>query len=82
MHKFTDHLNSVDEDIKWTTEGEVQLQVPADSEEKELGTRTEKALAFLDTWSMINEDGMIKSSVFRKETHTDQYLNVASNRPS
>ena len=24
--EFTDHLNSVDDDIKWTTEGDVELK--------------------------------------------------------
>ena len=26
--EFTDHLNSVDEDIKWTIEGEVVNEIP------------------------------------------------------
>ena len=71
--EFTDHLNSIDDDIKWTTEGEVETH----SEDN----NTERALAFLDTWSVINEDGTIKTRVYRKVTHTDQYLNFESNHP-
>jgi hypothetical protein len=77
---FTDHLNQVDEDIKWTTEGEVVVEVQVD-QELELGPRTERALAFLDTWTVVDPDGGISTKVFRKETHTDQYLNFSSNHP-
>ena len=73
--KFTDYLNTVDEDIKWTTEGEVVKDIEG------LENRTERGLAFLDTLSVINEDGAIKTRVYRKDTHTDQYLNFESNHP-
>ena len=43
--KFTDYLNTVDEDIKWTTEGEVVKDIEG------LENRTERGLAFLDTFS-------------------------------
>ncbi|XP_064635226.1 uncharacterized protein LOC135492606 [Lineus longissimus] len=76
--QFTDHLNSIDDDIKWTTEPEVTIPV---SDQETVGDRTERALAFLDTWSVVNEDGSIKTRVFRKATHTDQYLNFQSNHP-
>ena len=73
---FTDYLNTVDEDIKWTTEGEVVKEVEVEGMEN----RMERGLAFLDTLSVINEDGKIKTRVYSKEMHTDQYLNF-SNHP-
>ena len=74
---FTDYLNTVDEDIKWTTDGEVMEEVEVEGMEN----RMERGLVFLDTLSVINEDGTIKTRVYRKETHTDQYLNFQSNHP-
>ena len=41
--QFTDHLNNIDDDIKWTTEPEVTI--PTGDQD----TDTERALAFLDT---------------------------------
>jgi hypothetical protein len=53
--EFTDFLNTVDKDIKWTREEEVVTQLAGE------GARTERALAFLDTWSVIGEDGSVKT---------------------
>ena len=39
-------------------------------------------LPFLDTLLKRNEDGSISVKVYRKPTHTDQYLNYNSNHPS
>ena len=66
--EFTDHLNSLDPYIKWTTEGESTKD-------------SERTLPFLDTVSVIQPDGTITTRVFHKETHTDQYLNFQSNSP-
>ena len=64
---FTDYLNTVDEDIKWTTEGEVVKEVEVEGMEN----RMERRLAFWDMLSVINEDGTIKTRVYRKEMHMD-----------
>ena len=51
------------------------------NEEVHISTRTERALAYLDTWSVINDDGSFKTKVYGKEDHTDQYLHFSSNHP-
>ena len=51
--EFNDHLNSVDDDIKWTTEGEVELREQSEGStrvgEEETSVRVERALALMDT---------------------------------
>ena len=64
---FTEYLNTIDEDIKWTTEGEVEQEIEVEDMEK----KVERCLAFLDTLSVINDDVTIRTRVFRKATHTD-----------
>ena len=73
---FAEYLNTIGDDIKWTTEGEVQQEIEAEDMEK----KVERCLAFLDTLSVIDDDDTIRTRVFRKATHTDQYLNF-SNHP-
>ncbi len=74
------HLNTVEDDIKWTTEGEVHTRLIS-SEVEGVADIVERSLAFLDTWLVIKEDGSIKTKVFPKDTHTDQYLHFDSNHP-
>ena len=40
------------------------------------------SIAFLDTRTTRNPDGTIKTSVYRKATHTDKYLHFNSHHPS
>ena len=62
VNDFTEHLNSIDENIKFTTEPEMEGKLP-----------------FLDSCTTLNDDGSLDLTVYRKPTHTDQYLNFNSN---
>jgi len=62
ISEFTAHINSIDPNIKFTTEPEVDFKLP-----------------FLDTCIKISEDATTTVEVYRKATHTDQYLNFNSN---
>ena len=42
-HDFTDHLNSIYDDIKCTTEGEVTIMHTQSNDEVNIGTKTNKA---------------------------------------
>ena len=53
------HFNSLNKDIKFTTEFEGEEM---------------NALAFFDTNTIKKEEGSLKLSIYRKPTHTDQYL--------
>ena len=64
---LTQHLNTID------TTGNIQFT----HEEEKQGT-----IAFLDMTLQRREDGTIKTKVYRKPTHTDQYLLWSSEHPT
>ena len=64
LEEFTDHINNIDPNIKFTREEEEDGQLP-----------------FLDTHISRREDGSLKVKVYRKPTHTDQYLHFDSHHP-
>ena len=68
--EFTDHLNSIDDNIKWTTKIE-----------GEFAEDSGRSLPFLDVLITSLQDGSFKTTVFRKPTHTNQYLSFSSNHP-
>ena len=57
---FTAHINSIDRNMQFTTEPELNNKLP-----------------FLDLCIHVKEDTNI--TIYRKPTHTDQYLNFSSN---
>ena len=64
---LTEHLNAIDET------GNIKFT----HEEEE-----QRSIAFLDMKIHHNEDGSIKIKVYRKPTHTDQYLLWSSENPT
>ena len=58
------HINSIDHNIHFTSEREVEHVIP-----------------FLDVEIMRNVDGSLSTKVYRKPTHTDQYLQFSSHHP-
>ena len=66
VEKLTDHNDKVD------ISGSIKFTYEKESEGK---------LPFLDTLIVKKEDGSVKRLVYRKPTHTDQYLNYESHYP-
>ena len=64
--ELTAHLNQVDPTGN--------IQVTSEPE-------TDRKLPFLDSLSNHHSDGSLTFSVYRKKTHTDQYLHFRSNHP-
>ena len=61
--RFLEHLNSIDEHIQFTSE--------------EAGD--DGSIPFLDVLIIPDEEGSLKTTVYRKPTHTDLYLQWDSN---
>ena len=55
---FLDHLNSIDDHIQFTSED----------------SRPDGSMPFLDILIIPNQDGSLSTTVYRKPTHTDLYL--------
>ena len=66
VEKLMDHINKVDKS------GSIKFTYEKESEGK---------LPFLDTLIVKKEDGSVKLLVYRKPTHTNQYLNYESHHP-
>ena len=57
-NEFLEHINSIDKHIQFTAEDQ----------------RSDGTMPFLDKLITPGEDGGLSTSVFRKPTHTDIYL--------
>ena len=65
VKSFHSHLNSVEPCIQFTVEEE----------------SVDRTLPFLDVQLCKDPDGTVTTSVYRKATHTDQYLSYTSHHP-
>ena len=63
IDSFLQHLNSIDQNIQFTKED----------------SRLDGSMPFLDILITPKEDGSLKTTVYRKPTHTDLYLQWDSN---
>jgi hypothetical protein len=66
IQQLTDHINQTDKS------GSIKFTYEQESE---------RSLPFLDTLIVRKEDGSVKLLVYRKPTHTDQYLSFQSHHP-
>ncbi|XP_070577734.1 uncharacterized protein [Ptychodera flava] len=66
VDNLTEHINKVD---------------PTGSIKFTYEPEVEGQIPFLDTLIVRRDDGSVKLLVYRKKTHTDQYLNFASHHP-
>ena len=66
VDSFTNHLNQVDKT------GNIRFTYESEQD---------GSMPFLDTLIVRKEDGTLKLVVYRKKTHTDQYLNYQSHHP-
>ncbi|XP_072019530.1 uncharacterized protein [Amphiura filiformis] len=66
VQQLTDHINQVDKS------GSIKFTFEQESQ---------GSLPFLDTLIVKKDDGTVKLLVYRKPTHTDQYLNYQSHHP-
>ena len=68
VESFTDHINSINPSKQFTVE-------------REVGAEGKKHLPVLDVDIIRKEDGSSKFQIYKKKTHTDQYLNWKSHHP-